>query len=114
MDINAEVRDTLLKTGNTVVFQYPKSFYNLPVISFFLVKEYGSESYDNTEAFRDATVAVDIWAKTPDECVEISQHTVTVMADDGWSELFRMDVPRGNSDVYHRTVRFVKSFSVNS
>lgn len=110
MSINTEVREILLNTGYNVVFQYPKGFRALPVISFYTIKEYGAESYDNEEAFRNAEVVVDIWANAPTECEEIAQYAAQAMANDGWSELFRMDVPRGSNDIYHRNMRFIKSF----
>lgn len=114
MNIISQVREVLSDTGYNVVFQYPKSFQALPVISFYTIKEYGTESYDNEEAFRNAEVAMDIWAKTPTECEEISQCASQAMADDGWSEIFRMDVPRGSNDIYHKNIRFIKSFYMDN
>ena len=110
MDINKDAEKSLLKTGYTVVFQYPQSFSQLPTISFYTANEHGSVSYDNVEAFRDASVAVDIWAKTPKECGRIYEEVRSIMALDGWCENFSADVPKGEDRVYHRTMRLIKSF----
>ncbi len=110
MDINAEAEKSLLKTGCSVVFQYPRSFTRLPVISFYTLKEYGAVAYDNHEAVREGTIVADIWARTPKKCAEISEKVRTVMNNDGWTELFAADIPRGSADIYHRSMRLVKSF----
>lgn len=110
MDINEDAERSLMKTGYSIVFQYPQCFSELPVISFYTTDERGTAAYDNIGAFRDGTVAVDIWARSPRECADISAQVRDAMLSDGWSELFSADVPRGSGDIYHRTIRLVKSF----
>ncbi|MEE1224000.1 MAG: hypothetical protein UH081_01950 [Clostridia bacterium] len=112
--VNTAARKALSKVGCSVAFQYPKHFLNLPVISFYTVREQGSLSCDNEEAFRDGTIAVDVWAKTPAECANIAVRASAALIDDGWMRIFEMDVPCGSGDVYHRTLRFIKSFDMNS
>ena len=111
-DINADAERLLLKSGCNVVYQYPQCFSELPVISFYTVNERGTVSYDNTPAFRDGIVAVDIWAETPSECALISEKAADSMLSEGWSEVFSADVPRGGGKAYHRTMNFVKSFYI--
>lgn len=110
MDINEDAEKSLLKTGYNVVFQYPQCFSKLPIISFYTLNEHGTAAYDNLEAFRDGTIEVDIWARTPKECSRAAAEVRSVMQSDGWNELFSMDVPREKDSVYHRTMRLTKSF----
>ena len=110
MDINEEAEKSLKKTGYNVVFHYPQSFSELPVISFYTLKEQGEVSYDNREYFREGTISADLWAKSPKETAELYTDVRKALTEDGWTEIFAADIPRGGKNVYHRSARFTKSF----
>lgn len=112
MDINEEAEKALKRTGYNVVFNYPQSFSELPVISFYTLKERGETAYDNREYFREGTMAADIWAKSPKETAEIYKTVKGAMTEDNWTEILAADIPRGSKGVYHRSVRFVKNFYI--
>lgn len=112
MDINEEAEKSLKKSGHDIVFHYPQSFSHLPVISFYTLKEQGAEAYDNREYFREGTISADIWAKSPSETGRIYENVRKTMLRDGWAEIFAADVPGEGTGVYHRSVRFTKSFYI--
>ena len=109
IDVNTEAEKSLKKTGYNVVFQYPKSFTNLPVISFYTISESGSFSCDNDEAIQDGTIVADIWTKSPKEGGAISVTVNSVLSQDGWTRDFSRDVPGEEKNIYHKTMRFTKS-----
>lgn len=112
MDINEEAEKSLSKTGYDIVFHYPQSFLKLPVISFYTLKEQGGAAYDNREYFREGTIAVDIWAKVPSETGRIYESVRKILLQDGWAEIFAADIPGEDTGIYHRSVRFTKSFYI--
>lgn len=113
VDANAEVRKILNKLHNvTVTYQYPKSFKKLPAVSYYTLTEQGSAAYDNRAVMQDSTIQIDIWADMPKQCTDISMNIYTLLAADDWCQEMVMDVPNPDGDVYHRTMRFVKTFII--
>ena len=50
IDINAEAEKSLSDVKCKAVFQYPKNFNNLPIISYYTVTECGGFYADNDES----------------------------------------------------------------
>lgn len=112
-DINANVNDILNKLPYNVVFRYPKSFNSIPVISFFTLSDTVGMTADNTELLEDGNVQIDVWAKNPKQCTDISIEINTLMEKEMWTRYFLMDMER-ECDVYHRTIRYNKIFTTNN
>ena len=53
IDINAEAEKSLSDVKCKAVFQYPKNFNNLPIISYYTVTECGGFYADNEMCIRD-------------------------------------------------------------
>ena len=52
IDINAEAEKSLSDVKCKAVFQYPKNFNNLPIISYYTVTECGGFYADNARVFK--------------------------------------------------------------
>ena len=52
IDINAEAEKSLGDVKCKAVFQYPKNFNNLPIISYYTVTECGGFYADNDESIQ--------------------------------------------------------------
>ena len=89
IDINAEAEKSLSDVKCKAVFQYPKNFNNLPIISYYTVTECGGFYADNDESIQDGNIQIDIWVR------EMS-----------------MDVPENDKKIYHKTMRFQKYFTL--
>lgn len=110
IDINIEAEKSLEKTGYNIVFHYPQKMSALPVVSFFTVSESGGMSADNTDLFRCGVVEVGIFSQVPSQHSQMAQQINKVMTDDGWSRINSMDVPEEKDGVFHRKIRYTKSF----
>lgn len=110
IDINKEAQKALSNLKYTVVYQYPADFNDLPVVSYYNLSETGGFYADNTECIQNGYVQIDIWSDTGAKCGEISIEVNEVMERDGWTRKMSMDVPKKNEKIYHRTMRFYKSF----
>lgn len=114
VDVNEQVKDLLEQGigGVTVKFQYPDSFNNLPVVTYYTISQRGSSAYDNIVAARNNTIVIDIWADYPKTCADLSKKINELMSGDGWYHEWEMDVPNTDSSVKHRTMRFTKIFNL--
>ncbi len=112
IDINAEVYNILEGTGYDIVFHYPQRLGALPVVSFYTVSESGEMSADNVEMFRSGVIGVDIYANAPAQCGEIAASVGAALADNGWGHIMSTDVPEETDGVFHRAMRYTKSFFV--
>jgi hypothetical protein len=56
IDINAEAEKSLSDVKCKAVFQYPKNFNNLPIISYYTVTECGGFYADNDESIQDGHI----------------------------------------------------------
>ena len=72
IDINAEAEKSLSDVKCKAVFQYPKNFNNLPIISYYMVTECGGFYADNDESIQDGHIQIDIWAEIPKECSDLA------------------------------------------
>lgn len=112
LDINIEAEKSLSKLTCTVVYQYPESFKELPVISYYNLAEKGGFYADNSECIQSGYVQVDIWSDIPSRCGELSAEVNEIMEGDGWTREMSADVPKKDDKIYHRTMRFQKYFNL--
>jgi len=112
IDVNIEAEKSLALLDENVVYQYPESFGELPVISYYNVAECGAFYYDNDERIQEGHVQVDVWSDVPYECGEIAIKVNDAMTQDGWTRELSMDVPKNNEKIYHKTMRFQKYFNL--
>ncbi|MCC8160203.1 MAG: hypothetical protein LIO53_02620 [Oscillospiraceae bacterium] len=112
LDINAEGEKSLSKLNCTVVYQYPETFVETPIISYYCLTECGGFYADNSECIQDGHLQIDVWSDLASECGELSILVNDVMEEDGWTREMSMDVPKKEDKIYHRTMRFQKYFTL--
>ena len=110
LDINIEAQKALEKTGYNIAFHYPQSMDTIPVVSFYTVSEAGDMSADNCEMFRTGVVAVDVFCDVPSQSGVMAQQINQVMNEDGWSRISTMDIPEETDGLFHKSMKFTKSF----
>lgn len=110
IDVNSEAEKTLSALDYNVVYYYPDSFEKLPVITFYNLTETPDFAADNEEVMQEGCVVVDVWCDTPKQCGDIALEVNEAMIADGWGREFSRDLPPDDSGVYHKTMRFAKSF----
>ena len=115
VDVDAEIEKSLLKgdyDGAEIVYQYPKTFTKLPVISYYNLTEHPDFSADNAELIQSGWAQVDIWADKPNDCGKIAVKINEVMNADGWAREFSMSLKPDENGAYHKTMRFAKIFNL--
>ncbi len=111
IDINAEAEKSLLKTKYRIEYQYPKTWAELPTVSFYNLTEAPEFSTDNAEDIQQGTIQVDIWAAEPQDTGDMAVKINDVLTADGWYREMSRDIPPVD-DVYHRTMRYTKDFII--
>lgn len=113
IDVNIEAENALKKIDCIIQYQYPQSFFKLPVITYYTLEEGMGMTADNEEIIQDASVQVDIWSSKPAECGSLAVKVNDAMNSEGWNREFSMDQRRQQDEnVYHKTMRFKKSFII--
>lgn len=77
-----------------------------------MLTEKGSFAYDNEAVIQSSTVQLDIWALVPKHCADISEQVYELLTDEDWRREVTMDVPNPDGEIYHRTMRFTKTFLI--
>lgn len=111
-DINIETAKALSELDCPVNYQYPDTFSALPTVSYYNLTERGAFWADNEECIQSGYVQIDIWARIPSECGELSAKINDAMTRNGWTREMSGDVPKKDEKIYHRTMRFQKYFNV--
>lgn len=109
-DINLEAEGTLKQLDCAVVYQHPRDFTSLPVVSYYNVTEHGALYTDNTEDIQSGYVQVDVWTAAAKECGDLTLRVNDIMTADGYMREMSADVPENDGKVYHKTMRFHKYF----
>lgn len=112
IDINIEAQRALDTTGYKVVFHYPQSTETLPVVSFYMISESGDMSADNSEMFQTGVIGIDIFTDTPMQGGEMALNINAAMSAHGWCRIMSMDVPEETDGVFHKAMRYTKSFFI--
>lgn len=108
--INKEVEEILGGLGVRAVYSSPAECGELPCISYYMLTEKGSFACDNEEVMTDASVQIDIWADEGYKCGSIALDVNSAMREHGYRRELSMDIPKGDDGIYHRTMRFIKSY----
>lgn len=109
IDINKDFEQLLKSTEYNVAYQFPKQGNELPIITYYEASNTGGFSADNQEWGMISAFVVDIWAITPKQTGDIGVKVDEVLQQSGWRREFAANLPREtDSDVYHRTMRYVK------
>ena len=113
LDINQELKKSLKNLEVKTVFQYPDSFVELPIVSYYTVSDKIKMFVDNGAFIEEGYINLDIWTKTPKEGFDIAQAVNSALDKDGWIMQFMMDVKKeSDENIYHRTMRFKKQFVI--
>lgn len=107
----AQIYDVLKTVSGVsqVSFFYPQQWVDLPAVTFYEQNNSESARVDNGHEFlTDLTYQIDIWAKTPEECLEIATEINEKLRELGFKREFAADlyVNSENGGIHHKTLRF--------
>lgn len=121
VDVNEEIEAALADLSCTACYQYPADFNDLPVVSFYNLTERPDFGSDNEEDIQMGWAQLDVWGDYPKDVGSLAIEVHKAMTAAGWTREFSMDVPSRTrmennveirTDVFHRTMRYVKDFSI--
>ncbi len=112
VDVNIEAEKSLKSVKCEKVYQYPKRFTKLPVISYYSISDKGAFYADNIECVQNGRIQIDIWSNVPSECGTLAIQVNDALESDAWTREMSMDVPADGEKIYHKTMRFQKYFTV--
>lgn len=110
-DVDTEVEELLSAAAANVVYAHPAGRTELPAVSYYMLSEKGVFSCDNEEHAACVQVQTDVWAAGGKECADTAAEVCAAMAAGGFAREFAMDVPKSDDGVYHRTIRFAKTYT---
>lgn len=108
--INKEVEAILKELSVKAVYSSPSRCMELPCISYYTLYEKSGFNCDNTEMITDVYVQLDVWSDRGEKCGNIAAEVNLLMSKNGFYRELELDAPRGEDGVYHRSMRFVKSY----
>lgn len=108
--INKEVEKILGKLSVKAVYSSPSKCPVLPCVSYYTLSEKSGFNCDNDELITDVYVQLDIWADNGEKCGMIAAEVNSLMKENGYYRELELDVPKADDGVYHRSMRFVKSY----
>lgn len=108
--INKEVEAILKELSVKAVYSSPSKRFELPCVSYYTLSEKSGFNCDNTEMITDVYVQLDVWSDRAEKCGNIAAEVSLLMNKNGYYRELELDVPRGDDGVYHRSMRFVKSY----
>ena len=98
-----------LNTLDATVMQYqPTVFNNLPVITFKINDNTPNLFLDNTIAYQNIEVQIDIWANDSVSASNLLSQVEETMREDFYQMTYSADVPNVG-DIYHIVTRFRKN-----
>ena len=121
VDINEEIGKALSGLDCTVCYQYPGDFNGLPAVSFYNLTERAGFGSDNGEDIQTGWAQLDIWGDYPKDVGNTALKVHEAMTKAGWTRELSMDIPstartqegiETKTNVFHRTMRYVKDFIV--
>lgn len=110
IDVNTEIEKILSELDVKVVYSSPAECPELPCVSFYMISEKGSFYADNDEEIYEAAVQIDVWADEGYKCGIIAMQIYSIMRSNGFFRELSRDIPKGEDGVYHRTMRFTRSY----
>lgn len=94
----------LLAMVKGVYFNYPDSFTNLPVVSFYMIQDEPINTFEG-EIGKKVTIAVDIWGSSALKNIQIAERVrvllSTEMRREGEQDLFE------ENNIHHKSVKYV-------
>lgn len=112
IDINYELQKVLKGMDCNLVFHYPRTFTEMPAVSYYTLSETGALYGDNEESVQSGVAQVDVWSREAMECTALSLDINTLLTAAGWTRLMSADVPDTDGKIYHKSMRFQKYFNV--
>ena len=106
INIKPDVRAALETVCDNVVFYFPKTFKNLPCISYYEINNAPSVFADDGEYTADILYTVDVWDKGSDGVSALALLADGALAAAGFMREFAADVYNPDSSVRHKTMRF--------
>lgn len=100
------VRDLLSGVCEAVFYFYPASWVRLPCAAW---RESGNRTLkqaDGREHLAELTYAVDIWAKTPEECRDVADLIDRRMAAARLRRAYAADLYESGARLHHRALRY--------
>ena len=108
--INEELEAALSGLNVRVTYASPSQYGVLPCVSYYTLTEKSGFGYDNEDIITDALVQIDVWADKGYKCGEIAAEINVIMSTAGYQRQLSMDIPSDGDGVYHRALRYAKSY----
>lgn len=98
-----------LKTLNYPVAQTSQNIFNeFPNITFEILDNNVFLFLDNSIAYQEMSVKIDIWSESSVEASKILSQVEEIMRKDGYKLGFSGDVPNMDKSIFHISTRFTK------
>lgn len=98
----------ILKTvsdAKQVSFFYPQSWTELPAVTFYEQQNQEYARVDNGhEYLTEVAYQIDVWAKTPEDCLKIATQVNDRLREIGLKREFSADLY--DNGIHHKTMRF--------
>lgn len=94
-----------------VFYYYPQKWANLekkPAISYYEMDNSVSSKADDEEYSSNIAIQIDIWAKSPSKCSELTIEVNSKMEDLDFERTLAVDLFEQETTIYHKTMRFEK------
>lgn len=99
----------LLGTANKIQQEYPKSFNDLPIVTFSIGNDAqtGRLNFDDNSKGRDLAINVDLWLSANASPTALIDAVVNLMNAEGFFMTTNKNVPDLNDEITHRHMVFV-------
>lgn len=101
---------TALVPASRIVFFYPKSFTDLPAISYEETNQRTADFADDSPGSVDSNVQIHVWTKNSSTNA-ISKVVTELMIADKWGLDFSQDLADPDQQIEHRVMRFVRKLT---
>ena len=107
IDVKPDVQKALSAIeGVKAFFYYPKSFKELPCVSYYELNNTPDTGADDQEYLSEIVYVVDVWGSTSSIVTAIAIAAAEKMEGIGFAREFSHDVDPPESAVRHKTMRF--------
>jgi hypothetical protein len=100
---------TLLGTGQRIYFQYPPSFTNLPLLSYFEVDNFGNLYADDQEIGSEMLYQIDVWSKA--STTAIAEEIDAIMTGLDFTRSSANDLYEVQDKIFHKAMTYRLDYS---
>ncbi len=109
IDIKKDVAEKLSRiSGVKINYYYPRSFNELPVITYYELSNSPEVFADDLEYSSNIAIQVDVWALNVGDMTDIAIKVSEIMVADGFKRAFAAEFFESGTGIHHKTMRFEK------